>query len=224
MVSTNVLLLADGRFPSGGHAHSGGLEAAVVHKRVSDLDSLFAFLGGRLATTGLVSAAFTAAACHRAAGDALDLDELEFALAARTPSKALRHAARKQGRSLCRAAKVVWPSAVVSAAAAYPCGVSHPVALGVVAHAAGMGVREAAGIMAYQTVGGPASAAIRLLGMDPYAVNALLARLAAACDAVADKACGLAGGPVAELPAASAPLLEISAEDHASWEVRLFAS
>ena len=30
-----LLLLADGRFPAGGHAHSSGLEAAVAAGRVS---------------------------------------------------------------------------------------------------------------------------------------------------------------------------------------------
>ncbi|MEU1361738.1 hypothetical protein ABZ356_18065, partial [Micromonospora zamorensis] len=61
-----LLLLADGRFPAGAHAHSGGLEAAVAAGRVTDLASLEAFLAGRLATAGLVGAAFAAAA-HRAA-------------------------------------------------------------------------------------------------------------------------------------------------------------
>ena len=45
-----LLLLADGRLPSGAHAHSGGLEAAVAAGRVTDLDSLTGFLHGRLAT------------------------------------------------------------------------------------------------------------------------------------------------------------------------------
>ena len=35
-----LLLLADGRFPAGGHAHSGGVEAAVTHGAVHDTDSL----------------------------------------------------------------------------------------------------------------------------------------------------------------------------------------
>ncbi|HKT03753.1 MAG TPA: urease accessory protein UreF, partial [Rugosimonospora sp.] len=63
-VST-LLLLADGRYPAGGHAHSGGLEAACAAGRVHDLDSLEGFLRGRLATAGLVGAAFAAAACAR---------------------------------------------------------------------------------------------------------------------------------------------------------------
>ncbi|MEU5422925.1 urease accessory protein UreF, partial [Streptomyces sp. NPDC020667] len=35
-----LLVLADGRFPAGGHAHSGGAEAAVKAGRVRDAESL----------------------------------------------------------------------------------------------------------------------------------------------------------------------------------------
>ena len=57
-----LLLLADGRFPAGGHAHSGGVEAAVAHKAVHDTPSLEAFCRGRLHTTGLTAAGLAAAA------------------------------------------------------------------------------------------------------------------------------------------------------------------
>ncbi|MGI5245009.1 urease accessory protein UreF [Dactylosporangium sp. CA-139066] len=210
---TQLLLLADGRFPSGGHAHSGGLEAAIVRGRVTDLDDLRAFLRGRLRTAGLVAAAFAAAACARP--DAAE--ELEEELEARTPSPALRLAARRQGRSMGRATAVVWPGAPVAR-------VSQPVALGIAAAAAGLTPPEAAHIAVYHAISGPASAAVRLLGLDPYAVHALLAELGEECDAVAREAARCADGPAADLPAASAPLLDVSAEDHATWEVRLFAS
>ncbi|GAA3304975.1 MULTISPECIES: urease accessory protein UreF [Dactylosporangium] len=215
---TSLLLLADGRFPSGGHAHSGGLEAAVVRERVRDLDDLREFLRGRLRTAGLVTAAFTAAACARPE----DMELLEAELAARTPSPALRLAARRQGRSLCRAALAIWPGEYV--ARADRLRVSQPVALGIAAHAAGLRAEEAAQIAAYHAISGPASAAVRLLGLDPYRVHALLADLGAECDEVAHEAATSARGPASDLPAASAPLLDVSAEDHASWEVRLFAS
>jgi urease accessory protein len=65
---------------------------------------------------------------------------------------------------------------------------------------------------------------VRLLGLDPYPVHGLLASLAAECDRVARLAAARAAGPVDDLPAAGAPLLDVSAEIHASWEVRLFAS
>jgi urease accessory protein len=238
MPPSTFLLLADGRFPAGGHAHSGGLEAAVTRGRVTDLAGLRAFLTGRLATAGLVASAFAAAACRRAAdltaaeGRATaggvaewpDLVALEDALDARTPGRSLRIAARRQGRSLCRAAKAIWPSPAVLAAAAHPGGVSQPVAMGVVAAAAGLSAHEAATVMAYSTVSGSASAAVRLLGMDPYQVSGVIAELAAECDALAGRAVVHAGGPIDDLPADAAPLLDISAEDHAAWEVRLFAS
>lgn len=35
MSRTALLILADGRFPAGGHAHSGGMEAAVASDRKS---------------------------------------------------------------------------------------------------------------------------------------------------------------------------------------------
>ncbi|NEB86732.1 urease accessory protein UreF, partial [Streptomyces anulatus] len=43
-----LLVLADGRFPAGGHAHSGGAEPAVAGGRVRDADSLADFCRGRL--------------------------------------------------------------------------------------------------------------------------------------------------------------------------------
>ncbi|HSH23287.1 MAG TPA: hypothetical protein VK975_04410, partial [Acidimicrobiales bacterium] len=64
-----VLLLADGRFPAGGHAHSGGLEVAAERYRVVDIDTLAAFLRGRLTTAGMVDAAVAAATCARARVD-----------------------------------------------------------------------------------------------------------------------------------------------------------
>jgi urease accessory protein len=219
-VNTQLLILADGRFPSGGHAHSGGLEAAVVRQRVHDLAGLRAFLTGRLHTAGLVGAAFTAAACARPAA----MDELDEELDARTPSPALRLASRRQGRSLSRAAAVVWPGPFVAQAGTYRKGLHQPVALGVVAAAAGCTPAEGAWISAYHAVSGPASAAVRLLGLDPYQVHGLLAELGDQCDTVARQATEAARGPAADLPAASSPLLDVSAEDHASWEVRLFAS
>src|SRR5260370_3874417 len=64
--ATAVLMLADARFPAGGHAHSGGLEAAAAAGSVTGLESLERFLRGRLITAGAVSAGLAAAACARA--------------------------------------------------------------------------------------------------------------------------------------------------------------
>ncbi|MFE0256555.1 urease accessory protein UreF [Streptomyces sp. NPDC059010] len=219
-----LLVLADGRFPAGGHAHSGGAEAAVKAGRITGAESLEAFCRGRLHTAGLVAASLAAAAAL--GGDAVALDE---AADARTPSPALRTAGRKLGRQLMRAARATWPSAELDdLARRFPKGAHQPVVLGVTARAAGLGAVEAAYCAAYESVSGPASATVRLLSLDPFDATAVLARLAPELDRLADRAVEaarrVAADGVDELPAVSAPLLEIGAEVHAAWAVRLFAS
>ena len=223
-----LLLLADGRFPAGAHAHSGGLEAAVAAGRVTDLATLEAFLAGRLATAGLVGAAFAAAA-HRAAvpetvGRADALARLDAELDARTAAPALRAVSRRQGRALLRAGRAIWPDAAFADLPATPTGAHQPLVLGLLCAAAGLSRLETATIAAYGTLTGAASAGVRLLGLDPYRVQALLVGLADACDGTATDAARAADDPPERLPAAAAPLADIHAEIHATWEVRLFAS
>ncbi|MFF3493783.1 urease accessory protein UreF [Streptomyces sp. NPDC002795] len=219
-----LLLLTDGRFPAGSHAHSGGLEAAVVLEGVRDIAGLEAFLRGRLATVGTVAAAFTAAACAAGAGMEA-LRTLDDELEARTPSPALRLASRRLGRQLLRSGRKVWPhSTLEELAAALPKGPHQPVALGAVASVAGLEPAAAARAAAHDAVVGPATAAVRLLGLDPFLVYALLARLGGQLDEVAADAAAQTHVPPGELPAWGAPLLDVSTERHATWEVRLFAS
>ncbi|CAM5680057.1 urease accessory protein UreF [Streptomyces purpurascens] len=219
-----LLVLADGRFPAGGHAHSGGAEAAVKAGRIKGAASLADFCRGRLHTAGSVAAALSAAA-------ALGIDPvaLDRAADARTPSPALRVAARRLGRQLMRAARSTWPSTELDALAReFPKGAHQPVVLGLTARAAGLGPVDAAYCAAYESVSGPATATVRLLSLDPFDATGVLARLAPEMDQVVDRAVEAARRVVDEgvdaLPAGSAPLLEIGAEAHAGWPVRLFAS
>ncbi|MFE4828659.1 urease accessory protein UreF [Streptomyces sp. NPDC056672] len=219
-----LLVLADGRFPAGGHAHSGGAEAAVKAGRIRDARDLAVFCRGRLHTTGLTAAALAAAAAGGT--DPLELDE---AADARTPSPALRATGRRLGRQLMRAARAVWPGPELEAlAAARPRGAHQPVVLGLTARSAGLTPEDAAHCAVYETVSGPTTAVVRLLGLDPFEATAVLARLAPDLDTVVERAAGYARRAAHEgtgaLPAASAPLLDITAEAHAAWPVRLFAS
>ncbi|MFJ4788365.1 urease accessory protein UreF [Streptomyces sp. NPDC088794] len=224
MSRATLLVLADGRFPAGGHAHSGGAEAAVKAGRITGAASLADFCRGRLHTAGLVSGAVAAAAVLGVAAG-----ELDAAVDARTPSPALRGASRRLGRQLTRAARATWPSAELDVLAReFPKGAHQPVVLGLTARAAGLGPEDAAYCAAYESVSGAASATVRLLSLDPFDATGVLARLAPELDRVADRAVEAARRVVDEgvdaLPAASAPLLEIGAEAHAAWAVRLFAS
>ncbi|MFJ9819063.1 urease accessory protein UreF [Streptomyces sp. NPDC101151] len=219
-----LLVLADGRFPAGGHAHSGGAEAAVKAGRITCAAGLEDFCRGRLHTAGLVAGALAAAAALGA-----EPRELDAAADARTPSPALRAAARRLGRQLMRAARASWPSAELDALAReFPKGAHQPVVLGLAARAAGLGPVDAAYCSVYENVSGPATATVRLLSLDPFDATGVLARLAPELDRVADAAVEAARRVLDEgvdaLPAASGPLLEVGAEWHAAWPVRLFAS
>ncbi|TFV58551.1 UNVERIFIED_ORG: urease accessory protein [Bacillus sp. AZ43] len=210
MMTAALLTLADSRLPAGGHTHSGGVEQAIATGVVSDPGSLATFLRRRLATAGAVAAGLAAAACAGGEPAVLD-DEAD----ARTPSPALRTASRQQGRGLVRVARQAWPSDVWDALPDRP---HHPVALGVAAAAAGLAPRDAAHAAAYLSISGPATAAQRLLAMDPLVVAAMTARLSPDVDAVAEAA--VATG----LPAATDPLLDLLAEVHAARRDRFFAS
>jgi urease accessory protein len=222
-----VLLLADGRFPAGGHAHSGGLEAAVTAGTVNDMRSLELFLRGRLRTAGLVTAALAAAACEYACaesgvGSGVSWAALDAEADARTPSPAQREASRRQGRALLRAARAAWPDAQCLAEIEQPGRAPHqPIVLGAAVTAGGGEPADAAAVAAYQSVTGPASAAVRLLSLDPIEVSGLLAGLSGEIDDVAARAVRECRG---ELPSSSGPALDLLAEAHARAEVRLFAS
>jgi urease accessory protein len=174
-------------------------------------------------------------------GEGFDFwDEIDAEADARTPSQAQRGASRRQGRALLRAARVAWPddgglaglaassgasAAGGGASAEYRGGPLHAVVLGVAAAAAGCDAAAAARIAAYQSVAGAASAAVRLLALDPMRATALLARLAPDIDHVAEcAAAAAADGPLDELPCPSAPALDLLAEAHIRAEVRLFES
>jgi urease accessory protein len=204
-----LLTLADSRLPAGGHTHSGGVEQAIAAGVVRDPSTLAAFLRRRLHTAGAVAAGLAAAACG---ADGPALARLDAEADARTPSPALRAASRAQGRGLVRVGRRAWPSPSWDDLPDRP---HHPLALGVAASAAGLTPRDAAAAAAYLSISGPATAAQRLLAMDPLQVAALTARLAPEIDAVA---------AVDGLPATADPLLDLLAEVHAARKDRFFAS
>jgi urease accessory protein len=216
-------MLADARFPAGGHAHSGGLEAAANAATVIGVRSLELFLRGRLATSGVVAAALAAAACAPAPAPEF-WALLDAEADARTPSPAQREASRRQGRALLRAGRAAWPAPWLDDLARATPPPHHPIVLGAAAAAAGAAPPEAALVAAYLTVTGPATAAVRLLALDPIEVAALTAQLGHEIEATASRGAAAAAGPLADLPFPSAPALDLLAEAHVRAEVRLFAS
>ncbi|MCV7152065.1 urease accessory protein UreF [Mycolicibacterium pyrenivorans] len=208
-----LLALSDSRLPTGGHVHSGGVEEAVSSGLVVDLATLRAYLARRIRTSGLVTASL-AAAVHRGSLSAVAGEAGDAETDARTPSPAARAASRAQGRGLVRLARRVWPDAEWDALGATP---HLPVAAGAVGAAGGLLPEHTALSLIYTTMTGSATAAQRLLALDPGDVAAVTFELSGLCEQTAAEA-------AKDLADLSDPLLDVLAQRHTERDRPLFAS
>lgn len=238
MSSAALLLLADGRTPTGGHAHSNGLEAAVMEGLRAG--GVPAFLAGRLegvarAEASLAVAAARAGRAHNIAA----LEMLDEEARARCVVPALRDASSRLGRQLLRTARTIWPASPVLAA--YAEASEHTprcVAHGVVSAACGVDDVGCALALLHEEAGTVTTAAVRLLPVDPAVAARWIAEAGPAMEALAAEA---AGGPTTrqghtheggrppfgdpiDLPAGFAPLHDLRAARHGATEGRLFAT
>jgi urease accessory protein len=205
-----LLTMADSRLPTGGHVHSGGVEEAVTSGLLVDVATLRAYLRRRIRTQGLVTAS-VAVAVHTGALSVLDADRETDA---RTPSPAARKASRAQGRGLARLARRVWPNRDWESLGTTP---HFAVAAGAVGAASGLTPEHTALSVVYTTMTGSATAAQRLLALDPADVAVVTFELSALCDQTAAEA----GKELADL---SDPLLDVLAQRHSERERPLFVS
>lgn len=205
-----LLSLADSRLPVGGHVHSGGLEEAVTSGLVTNLATLEAFLVRRVRSQGLVTASIAVAVqCGE-----LSIERADAETDARTPAPASRQASRSQGRGLARLARRVWPDPRWDALDTRP---HLATAAGLVGAVSGLSPGQNALTLVYTAMTGPATAAQRLLALDPADVAALTFALADLCERTAAEA-------VTGLADLSDPLLDTLAQRHATRERPLFAS
>jgi urease accessory protein len=195
-----ALLLADSRFPSGSYAHSLGLEQAVN----DGLTDVPAFMRARLRLVAEADARF--------AVEARRGNVFEQEWCARCPSPVLRDAARRLGSQLLRSASKIWDVPVTR--------LPRPLALGVVAAGAGVSEEDTALLALYDDAATVASAALKLLPLDPAVSARWLADLAPQL-ALTARAVAADDGP---LPAPAAVALELSAPIHLEQRERLFAS
>jgi urease accessory protein len=208
------LLLADGRFPAGGYAHSGGLEAAGIGP-----GELQAFLAARLeAVAGPEAALAVAAARADGLGGLLALDAEADA---RTPSPPLRAASRRLGSQLLRTAATVWPGEpLVAAYREQSLSTPRVVAFGLVASLAGLDDAAVAQTFLYDDAAMVAAAAVKLLPVDA----ATTARWLVELEPLIERLAAAAVAAEQPLPAPFAPRLDLLSLAHAAREGKLFAS
>lgn len=210
------LLLADARLPSGGHAHSSGLEPALLGGLPpADVP---AFLLARARTTTIVDAA-TAVVARHAALDCLAVAPIERAWAARTPSRVMREASKDLGRGLLRLARRQWP-AVPASLAGLGDSPPRPLVLGAIAAHAGLDSESLVRLSVYDDMACAVAALLKLEPGDPADGVALVIT---ACASVEQHVAPLSAlTSASQIPAAGAPQSEAWSEEHALTSRRLF--
>lgn len=220
MVHWQLLQIADSAFPTGGFAHSSGLEAAIHHGRARTADGLAAYVREHLWNVGRASLPFVAAAFD-APGDVWTLDAW---VDATLTSHVANRASRTQGRTFLAACERVFEEpavALLSARARTRASAAH-IAPMFGASLAALGVERdhALGLHLYVALRGVTSAAVRLGIVGPHEAQRLQRRHGETLDAVLAECARLTPGEAAVV----APLLDIMGATHDCLYVRLFQS
>jgi urease accessory protein len=215
-----ALQLADASFPSGGFAHSGGLEAALQAGALGDPGALANVLGDALWQAGHLALPYVAAAHD----DPAAFGELDRAHDAALLSPVANAASRSQGRAHLDACLRAFGGRPLhdlreAARAARSPGHLAP-ALGASLRALGVARDDALRLHLHATARGVVSAAVRLGIVGPGEGQRLQASSAATQSAVLAACAGL--GPGAQCQ--TAPLLDLLGAGHDRLYSRLFTS
>lgn len=222
----SLLQFADGLFPSGGYAHSFGLEYYVQAGEVRDLAGVEAFLHAHLeGAAGPCDAVAVVAALTL--GDREDLDgclSLDETLDAMKPVAEFREASRQMGRQTLRVAATVTDHPMLRAVSelveAGRTPGHHPLAFGLAGSALGWPAEAAARAYLYSTTALLIGAALRLLPLGQLDGQRILRAAAPLIERLARETEGK--GP-ADLWS-FAPGIEIAGMRHARLDARLFRS
>lgn len=211
MATWRFLQLADSAFPTGGFAHSAGLEAAAQAGEVGEL------------------AAFTRNALWQAGFGALPLVQDAWrdpAALARLDARAdlflanqvANRASRTQGGAFSSTCARVFPGE----APQLPDGLCMHLAplWGAVLRALGLSLEEARGLFLWSTARGVLSAGVRLGLAGTYQAQRMLVDLGPALDLVSSRCAALGAADLAQ----PAPLLDLLSATHDRLHSRLFQS
>jgi urease accessory protein len=167
-----VWQLADSAFPSGGFAHSGGLEAAWQQGEIRDAEELASFIESALWQTAAGALPFVTAA-HDAPERLPELDEhCDTFLSNHVANRA----SRLQGRAFLSSSLRIFPA--LQAQGISPSGCHLAPIFGVIAAALKIGRSHAAELFFFQALRGLIAAAVRLGVAGPMEGQALQHRLA----------------------------------------------
>lgn len=208
--------LLDSAFPTGGFAHSGGLEAAWQHGEVPNRQALLSFLEAALWQAGKGSVPFVMA-CHR---EPVRLGDLDTWFHAFTPNHVANRASRMQGRALWQAVQRMLVSShgglaiaggtapadfLGTAGSRNPPWFHLPPVFGYLLRHLGIEERHVAGAFLFNHLRGVLAAGVRLNCVGPMEAQSIQLELAPLALRVAE----IGGRIPPEEAAQTSPLLEI---------------
>lgn len=211
--------LIDSAFPSGGFAHSGGLEAAVHHGYLSDSSGVRAFARQSLAQCGR-NALPLATAAHRSPQEIGALDELCDVFLS---NPIANRASRAQGRALLTSVARAFPDVEISTVVS---GQSHAAAghyaplFGALFNVLHVNLIDTQRAFLFIAARGVSSAAVRLGLIGAYEAQTIQAELAQHVDFVIHECGALAPDDIAQ----TAPLIDLFQSTHDRLYSRLFQS
>jgi urease accessory protein len=212
--------LIDSSFPSGGFAHSGGLEAAVHHGHVSDGDRVRSFARQTLAQAGHASLPFVTAA-HLQPDRLPEWDSLADVFLS---NPVANRASRAQGRALLTSAVRAFPGDAFASIDTHAHGghlaLHQAPVFGAVFQALHVCTSDTQRAFLFITLRGVASAAVRLGVVGSYEAQTIQASLAPDLEDVLCR-CG-----ALEISAAAhtAPLIDLFQSTHDRLYSKLFQS
>ena len=220
-----LLHLCDSLFPTGGFAHSDGLEAATSSGLIATADDLRAWMDVCLEESlGRAEGPTVLLAWHASVERQHDrLVEIDAEMHALRPASTARQASRTVGRRLLRTWQRIHPHVALDAplARAIDDGrlATLPVAFAVACASARIVARAAIEGFLYSRLAATVSCAMRLMPIGQHEAHGLLASALARVPAVVDQLIARA-----EAPAAFAPALDVAAMSQQYVGSRLFLS
>lgn len=188
--------LADSAFPTGGFAHSSGLEAAWQHNEVRNRTDLTAFIEASLHQLGHSALPFVTAT-HREPEQQAELDRLCDAF---TSNHVANRASRLQGRALLAAAERIFAIPALHP----PCGHFAPV-FGVVMRLLEVSRASTWQLFFFSHLRGLAASAVRLNIIGPLEAQAMQHRLSLCAQEILTRCQTLRVEDIAQ----TAPLLDL---------------
>jgi urease accessory protein len=215
-----VWQLIDSAFPSGGFAHSSGLEASLQHGHVCDGAGVRAFAGQALAQCGRAALPLVTAA-HRRPEDVAELDRLTDVFLS---NPVANRASRAQGRALLTCVAHSFLNAPIASFEASIRAESlaghHAPLFGGIFSLLDVDIVDTQRAFLFICARGVGAAAVRLGIIGAYEAQAIHADLAPHIDAIVHQCAELAPHDIAQ----TAPLLDLFQSTHDRLYSRLFQS